>query len=317
MRTSRADMLDFSFDARSATIAIPLPETFSFDETLSYLTRSPAEILHRVEDRTVYKLIEIESKPALLAISEPGDGSGLNVRFVHGASLPSDAAVQAAVDYVREWFDLRTDLGAFYDMAAGDSLLGPLTGEFAGLRIVGCPDLFEALCWAVIGQQVNLPFAYALKRRFVETFGEHIDYDGSRYWLFPKPRDIAAAAALELKRLQFTGKKAEYVIGIAQLMESGELSKESLLALSDFQEAERRMLAIRGIGPWTAHYVLMRCLRDAAAFPIGDVGLQNALKRLLQRAEKPAPEEIRRIFAPWQGWEAYAVFYLWRSLELG
>jgi DNA-3-methyladenine glycosylase II len=315
MATPQEDMLDFSFDAHASSVTMPLPQEFSYDETLTYLTRSPDEILHVIEDRKIYRLFELEREAVLIEISENGPSS-IQIRFVEGKER-NRAAFVAAVHDVREWFDLRTDLAPFYRMAEGDPLLGALTREYFGLRIIGVQDLFEAICWAVIGQQVNLTFAYTLKKRFIETFGEHIEWNGRRYWLFPKPRDIAAVSVEELKKLQFTGKKAEYIIAIAGLMDSGSLSKEALMATGDYQDAERQMLAIRGIGPWTAHYVMMRCLRDPSAFPIGDVGLQNALKQLLQRPQKPDLDEIRQIFAPWRNWEAYAVFYLWRSLALG
>ncbi|AJY77577.1 DNA-3-methyladenine glycosylase [Paenibacillus beijingensis] len=300
----------FHSDDRSVTLTTP--SEFSYTETLMYLSRSAAECLHYVEGRSVYKLLEMEREPVLIEISEQ-DSSSIRIRFADRAPLSRAACGQAA-NYVREWFDLHTDLAPFYRMAKDDPLLGRLASDYVGLRIIGVPDLFEALIWAVLGQQVNLSFAYTLKKRFVQTFGRYTQWNGRQYWLFPKPSDIAALAVDELKKLQFTGKKAEYIIGIARLMETGALSKDGLMASGDFRAAERRLLEIRGIGPWTAHYVLMRCLRDPSAFPIGDAGLQNALKQLLQLPQKPPADEIRRLFVPWRSWEAYAVFYLWRSL---
>jgi DNA-3-methyladenine glycosylase II len=74
------------------------------------------------------------------------------------------------------------------------------------------------------------------------------------------------------------------------------------------------LVRVRGIGPWTAHYVRMRCLRDPRAFPIGDAGLHNAVKARLGLERKPTPQELQALFANWAGWEAYATFYLWHSL---
>jgi DNA-3-methyladenine glycosylase II len=306
------DMPGSSFDARTGLMTLETPAEFSFGENLAHLSRSPLECMHRVEDGTIRKLLETDGGISLLEIAE-SDGCSIRVRFVGGAPQ-SPGVYTAAAQFVQEWFDLRTDLRPFYRLAETDPLLGSLASDYFGLRIVGVPDLFEALCWAVVGQQVNLAFAYTLKKHLVEAFGRCLVRDGERYWLFPKPADLAGASVDELRKLQFTGKKAEYVIGIAQLMESGELSKESLLAAGDTRSVERKLTAIRGIGPWTAHYVMMRCLRDPSALPAGDAGLQNALKRLLNLSAKPTEEQIRQILAPWRGWEAYAVFYLWRSL---
>ncbi|MDB5084566.1 MAG: DNA-3-methyladenine glycosylase [Bacilli bacterium] len=313
MRIQKKDMLDFSFDERSGTITLSTPAEFSFAETLKYLSRSTEECLHQVEENKIYKLFEIERETVLIEISE-NSTSSIQIRFAD-ITPHSPSIYKGTVNLVLEWFDFNRDLAPFYNMANDDPLLSRLTSDYFGLRIVGIQDLFEALCWAVIGQQINLKFAYTLKKRFVETFGKHVEWNGKTYWLFPQPRQMIGVVVNDLKNLQFTGKKAEYLLGIAKLIESGTLSKQALLATGDFKAAEQQLLAIRGIGPWTAHYVLMRCLRDPSAFPIGDAGLQNALRQQLNRAQKPSEQEIRQLFSSWRDWEAYAVFYLWRSLE--
>jgi DNA-3-methyladenine glycosylase II len=110
-----------------------------------------------------------------------------------------------------------------------------------------------------------------------------------------------------------TVKKSEYIIGITQLMERGELSKEKLLEM-DFKDTEKTLIKIRGIGPWTANYVLMRCLRFPTAFPIDDVGLHNAIKFLMRAEQKPTKDELMKLSLNWSGWQSYATFYLWRVL---
>ncbi|WP_261134310.1 DNA-3-methyladenine glycosylase 2 [Bacillus sp. Marseille-Q3570] len=301
----------FNFDQELEQITIQPPREFSFAETLHYLKRSPAECMHLVDDEKVYKLLQFKERTMIIKIGENEEGN-IQVDFVLDA--PESAIVyQQVAEYIVEWFDLRTDLKPFYEMAEWDPLLSELIHKFSGLRVIGVPDLFEALCWSVIGQQVNLPFAYTVKRRFVEAYGKSLEWNGRLFWQFPDPQTITSVPVEELKKLQFTGRKAEYIIGIAELMANGHLSKQSLL--EDLQQAEKTLMSIRGIGPWSAHYVMMRCLRDPSAFPIGDAGLQNALKKHLGRQTKPAPEEIRELFSHWENWEAYAVFYLWRSLS--
>ena len=216
--------------------------------------------------------------------------------------------------YVRDWFDLDNDLKPFYEMAENDLLLQKAIDEFYGLRNVGIPDLFEALAWGILGQQINLTYAYTLKRRFVETFGRSIEWEGRQYWIFPEAKDIANLSVEDLAPLKMTIKKCEYLIGVAGLIVEGSLSKSIVMGTGDFKEAEKMLVKIRGIGPWTANYVLMRCLRFPNAFPIADVGLHNAIKHLTGAEEKPTKEEILKLAAPWKGWESYATFYLWRLL---
>jgi DNA-3-methyladenine glycosylase II len=309
MIISTKDTLDTNF--KQDSILLPLPKEFSFQEVLQYLSRSSIEVLHYIENEKIYKLFNLNNDMILIEISEYKN-STLHIKFVD-QKPKSVEDIQHIVQYVNDWFDLNTDLHRFYKLVKDDSLLKDLTKRYYGLRIIGIPDLFEVLCWAVIGQQINLTFAYTLKRRFVEAFGKSYEWNGRSFWLFPQPSQINERAIEQLRKMQFTQKKAEYIVGIAKEIKNGKLSKEVMLY--DLKKAERQLLSIRGIGPWTAHYAMMRCFRDSSAFPIGDVGLHNALKRLLHRKEKPNLKEIEEIFIPWKGWEAYAVFYLWRSLE--
>ena len=198
-------------------------------------------------------------------------------------------------------------------MAQKDPLLKMPTQNFYGLRVIGIPDLFEALCWGVLGQQINLTFAYSLKRQFVEKYGDSVEWNGKKYWVFPSYEQIAQLTPTDLADIKMTVKKSEYIIGIAKLMANGALSREQLMNMS-FKDAEKNLLKIRGIGPWTANYVLMRCLRFQTAFPIDDVGLINSIKLLRNMDRKPTKDEIVELSCPWKNWESYATFYLWRVL---
>ncbi|QQK74413.1 DNA-3-methyladenine glycosylase 2 family protein [Salicibibacter cibarius] len=281
------------------------PKAFSFKENIGYLSRSADECMFSISDEKIYRALALQNETVVVEISSEGDRI-LFVRFLSGAAQDARAEVAR---YIWEWFDLDTNLESFYQLTKNDPLLHEPTAKFYGLRNVGLPDLFEALAWGILGQQINLSFAYTLKRRFVEAFGKKVDH----YWLFPLPETIARLQVDDLAALKMTQKKAEYLIGVARLIESNELSKEKLLE-ADFKTAEKMLVNIRGIGPWTANYVLMRCLRYPSAFPIDDVGLQNAFKLTLGYDEKPTKAEIRQYAEHWRGWETYATFYLWRML---
>lgn len=293
-------------------ITIEVPAAFRYAQNLHYLTRSADECLYQVRSDCIYKVLPLKDCTPIIELSA-GAHDTLLLRFVGGSSPSLTSERAAVVDYVRDWFDLETDLQPFYAMVKADPLLSPVVSDFSGLRLMGIPDLFEALSWGIIGQQINLKFAYTLKRRLVERFGRSVSAEEERYWLFPDPQDIASLDVSDLTPLQLTTRKAEYLIGVAKLIAEGKLSKESL-AQQDLVTATRTLVGIRGIGPWTAHYVLMRCLRHPSAFPIDDVGLHNAIKHVLQLEKKPSKQEIARLASSWTGWEAYATFYLWRVL---
>ncbi|MFS0725997.1 DNA-3-methyladenine glycosylase family protein [Paenibacillus sp. 1P07SE] len=295
-------------------LLLPVPELFSFRENLSYLGRASQESLYVVREHEVWRVVELGGQVVLLRIRESKDEQALRVDFAGPGPHPDAEGRAAAGRYVRHWLDMDTDLAPFYTMADADPLLHEPVRRFAGLRVVGIPDLFEAMSWGIIGQQINLPFAYTLKSRFVEQYGSHIDWQGQTYRLFPTPERVAGLTVDELRPLQMSVRKSEYLIGVARLIASGALSREGLLAEGELQQIEQALVKIRGIGPWTAHYVIMRCLRLPAAFPIADVGLHLALKQALGWDRKPVVPEIKELAAGWAGWEAYATFYLWRTL---
>lgn len=285
------------------------PSDFNFQECLVFLGRSDAEVLHLIHENSFFKCIKIKEKKILMKVSMKQEKLVIEFPDV----LPNKFSRLQAAKYIWNLFDLDRDMKPFYELAEKDALLNTVVSTHHGLRIIGIPDLFEALTWAIIGQQINLNFAYTLKRRLTEVYGENYEFDGKTMWIFPEPEIIAALHVSDLQKLQFTTRKAEYILGIARSISDGTLSKEQLLLLEK-EEARAFLLSIRGIGGWTADYVLMKCLKDPAAFPIADVGLHNAIKAQLDLERKPSIEEILKLSAGWKGLEAYAAFYLWRSL---
>lgn len=301
------------FDKVNEEIVIALPVAFDMKANLGYLQRSNNECMYEVDNDIIRRVIAIGEIQTLVQIKVI-DNKQMIVHPLAGTKLDETQQRTEVADYVREWFDLDNELTPFYEMATADPLLKMPIEKFYGLRLIGIPDLFEALCWGVLGQQINLAFAYTLKKQFVEKFGDFIEWHGKKYWIFPTNERIAQLTPNDLADIKMTVKKSEYIIGIAQLMASGELSKEKLIEAGNFKEVEKSLIKIRGIGPWTANYVLMRCLRFPSAFPIDDVGLINAIKTLLNMDRKPTKEEILALSIPWANWESYATFYLWRVL---
>lgn len=285
---------------------------FNFIDVLMYLNRNPKEVLHQVdiENKHVTKAILINEQNIIIRISKQDEF--LSLEFVLG-HVDVDV-VNKVCRYVDEWFDLNRDLRPFYQLASKDQLLSEIVSSHRGLRIVGVNDLFEALCWAIMGQQISLHVAYSLKQKLVTTFGESLIFEEKEYWLFPTPEKIASISLEDLRELSFTQRKAEYLLGVAQLMTEASLIRQRIENLA-LEQMEKELVAIRGIGKWSANYVMMRCFRHPDAFPLADVGLHNALKKILNQDEKPTMLEIEAMAENWIGWRSYATFYLWRTLQ--
>lgn len=289
------------------TINIPT-NLFSFRECLRYLGRNEQECSHFVDGDRLYTLVYWGKTLYQLDISH--NGQELIVGVDQTLSVEAETYLS---QYIRNWFDLDMDLSTFYEAMRSDTIMEPLTQKFQGLPMMRMANFFEALCWSILGQQINLRFAYQLKRQFAEKYGQAVPIKGRILYQFPEPERIARLDIETLKEIQFSKQKANYIIGIAQAFCAGRLNKADLEGQRP-EAIHQQLIALKGIGNWTASYILMKVFGDPSAFPIADVGLHNALKEQLGLDKKPSLEEIQALAKPWQGWEAYATFYLWHSL---
>ena len=292
------------------TFSIPKPLYFNFQEICWFLDRGYDDCLHQVGNFGIRKLLWIDEKPILIQISDQQDE--LQIDLLNDAQ--TDVSLQV-VAFVKDWFDLERDLAAFYSHMSQFPTLNERIGQFKGLRLLSINDLFEALAWAIIGQQINLTFAYRLKRRLVEKYGHQFVFEGEHYYHFPHFSQLVQVAVADLKEMQFSTRKAEYLIGIAQSLQENQISKPSLLALSHTEEMIVTLCKLRGIGEWTANYALMKSLKRMDSIPYGDAGLLKAIQLLNEMEQRPNRAEVVDFFKPHQGWEAYITFYLWQSLS--
>jgi len=181
---------------------------------------------------------------------------------------PFDAETEPVV---RAVLGLAFDLEPFYAWAAGDAVLAPIVPRLAGFRPSLSPDPFEFLVGAIASQQVSLFSALAVRNRLVERYGERAE----RAWAFPSRERLAGARVDELAALGFTRRKAEYVVGLAR----ADIDLDALAALPD-DEVRARLVAVRGIGEWTAEWFLARHLARSSAWPPGDIALRKAVAPL-------------------------------------
>ncbi|OIJ13559.1 DNA-3-methyladenine glycosylase [Anaerobacillus alkalilacustris] len=191
---------------------------------------------------------------------------------------------------------LHTDLAVLFQ----DNRGLPLLCEF---------DLYYCVMKTIIHQQLNLSFAHTLTERFVKSFGK--EQDG--VWFPPTPETVSNLDYEDLRKLQFSQRKAEYVIDTSKLIASGELNLDELKLLKD-EEAIEQLVRIRGIGYWTAENILLFGMARKNLFPVKDIGIQNAAKNLFELEKKPTVEELLTMSEQWSPYKSYASLYLWESL---
>lgn len=293
------------------SIAIPLPKLFSWPLMLAHIGRSDRELLQQVVKEQVYRAILLEGQWHLVRVWAEGN-------VLHTDSLLSDLSpdqAKALQAWIRIWLGLEQDLEGFYALAASDSLLKPLLEPLSGFRVGGIPDLFEALGWTVLGQQINLAFAYTLKARLVQTYGTELSdpQSGITCWGWPDPEGIAALDPEVLRPLSISRAKSRALVACAEAIASGQLSRAQLVELQDAGAQEAALIKLKGIGPWSAQYVMLRCLQQPQAFPAGDAGLQNNVKRLLGLEAKPDAKTLREMATQWQPFQGLAAGYIWQA----
>lgn len=293
----------------SRSFSIPLPPSYPVDRILGYLGRDADSLTVQVSGQSFALGLWIGGVPAVLRVEmAPGEARAR----LEGRRLPPAVnAEEKARDYLRRLLGLHIDPEPFERQVQASPRLAPLVAGRLGLRIPQTPDLFDGLAWVVLGQQITLAFAYTLRRRLVERTGTPLP-DG----LFTPPtaERVANLTIEELTGVQFSRRKAEYLIGAAQRIVSGELDLERLAAGTP-EEAEAGLLAVHGLGPWSAHYLMMRAFGFEDCVPVGDAGLVKGLARFFHLPERPGAAETLELMRPFAPYRSWATFHLWQSLK--
>jgi DNA-3-methyladenine glycosylase II len=188
--------------------------------------------------------------------------------------------------------------------------LSSLVQEHAGTPLILDFSPYLSLMKCIIHQQLNMSFAYTLTKRLVETYGE--EKEGILF--YPLPEKVASLSYEDLKELQFSQRKAEYLIDTSRLIVNGELSLEELEKMKD-EEIYEKLIKIRGIGAWTIQNLLLFGYGRQNLFPKADIGIQNAIKRYFELDKKPTNEQMDYLSKGWDPFLSYASLYLWRSIE--
>lgn len=292
--------------------AFDLPAGYPIERIYKYLGREHDSLTVRVEGQGFTTALRLAGGPRLLRVDLRPEGGRFEILPAgRGANaLPAEAAAEALAT-VRRLLGLARGPEEFEAHAAGDPALAPLLDGRRGLRIPQVADPFDGLIWVIVGQQISLPFAYALRRALIEMRGEPA---GLGLSVPPEPEAVAALEPEELTAHRYSRRKAEYLIGVARLVAGGALPFDRL-AQAPAPEVEARLLAVRGLGPWSVQYLLMRVFGFDDCLPVGDAGLARALERHFALDAPPDGRRMTTLMAPFAPFRSWATFYLWQSLE--
>lgn len=246
-----------------------------------------------VAARTVRRLVDLGS--GAVPVTAHLTGTGVDVR------TDDHRAPDAGDDLAARWFGLGDDLTAVHDALHDDPVLGPLLAARPHLRVPGHPDGFEAAVQAVLTQQVSLRAGRTTGGRLAAAYGRP---HPSGLLAFPRPQDVAAADPVALQAvLRVPHARARAVHALAVACADG----LPLAPGAPVDEVRGALLAVPGIGPWTADVVALRALGDRDAYPSGDLVLRRALG-------VPHARDVAAAGRAWAPWRAFAATHLWASV---
>jgi AraC family transcriptional regulator, regulatory protein of adaptative response / DNA-3-methyladenine glycosylase II len=303
-------------------LRLPYRPPIDLDRMLGFLAARAIPGVESVESGRYRRTLMLPNGTGILAVSA-GEQGGREPGYIECELQLEDLRdLTAAVQRCRRLLDLDADPEAVTGYLAGDPVLGPPALACPGRRAPGHVDGNELALRAVLGQQVSVAAARRLGARLVAAYGKPLERpEGSLTHCFPTAETLASA---DPATLPMPGARASALTGLAAALASGQLSLDPG---AERDRAEAQLLAMPGVGPWTAAYIRMRALSDPDAFLPTDVGVLESLSRLGALPAGTAPTgaaaRSRAVKAAaglaegWRPWRSYAVHHLWAHLEEG
>ena len=300
------------------TTAITPLAPFDFTLTVGYQTYFQGRYgTDSLQDGVYRRLLDLVDKLVLASVRSVGNPNepGLTVEL-QGEALGSHE-ITAATQQVKWLLGTDEDLTPFYDLTRQDSTMSAIVDRFYGLHLPHTASVFEAMVMAITGQQIATNVARIIRSLIIETHGPRQTFDGETFYAFPHPETLAGLSVDQLRGLKLSQRKAEYVRGIAQTefdRFSGGL--ESLRLMTD-KEAVQTVVSMRGVGHWTAQWVLIRALGRPDALPLGDLALRRAVSRLYFGGEDLTDARLEEFAQRWSPWRTYSTVYMFTAQRVG
>lgn len=269
---------------------------YDFDAMLGYLSGRAIPGVEVVDAVSWRRAIALDGVRGTVTVSHDEKKH----RLVADFHMAGPVVIVDGIARVKDLFDLDAAPAEIQDHLESDPALGKSIKARPGLRVPGAWDPFELVIRAIIGQQISVAGARTLLGRLAQAFGAPVELGGTLTRLFPGPEGLVGK---DLQSIGLTKTRAATLAAVATAFAS---DKDYIHTSMEAEEASRRLLAIKGIGPWTAQYVILRALRNPDAFPASDLILMKSAG-----ATKPKDLEIQA--EAWRPWRGYAAQHLWAS----
>ena len=291
------------------TFSIAPVAPFRLDLTAWALRRRRQNIIDRWDGRTYRRVLPFGNVPVEVAVTQTGPSDAPRLRVaLTGLGLRPEFKEQAK-SQIEKMLGLRVDLGSFYRMASHDAKLLLLVEKFRGVKPPRFPTIFETLANAFACQQLSLEAGLGMLSRMACACGLSLEQNGETSYAFPRPEDLLELGPGAIRELGFSENKSRAFLELANNIVSGRINFDSLEQM-DNEAVVASLLELRGVGRWTAEYVLLRGLKPLNVFPGDDVGARNRLAKWLQSKEPLDYDGVARATRNWEPYAGMVYFHM-------
>ena len=267
-------------------------------------------------DGVFSRALEVGCKTVALSVRSVGEVERPRIEVrLEGDRLSSEYESKV-VEVATRLVGAQGGLTEFYDSVEDDDPMAEFTGQFRGLGIAQSASPFEGLVLSILGQQISNEVARVLRDLLVDTLGKVVSVNGVDYRAFPSPATIADAGIDDLRGMKLSARKAEYISDIAESVASRSLDLDSLADMPDESIVEE-LVSLRGVGPWTAHWLLIRAFGRPDGVPGGDLAIQRSLGALYNGGKRLTENEAVELSARWRPYRSYLVTYMFAAARQG
>lgn len=290
------------------THSIALPSDYQIAEFLTFHQRDSQQFAERVSNETLEKGLIWESAPACLTVRFTPEYAQAQLQLETNQPITAEQLKRWPA-WLEYFLGLKQPTADFFQQHKNHPELGALIRQQPGLRVAQTGSPFEAISWAIIGQQISVAAALNVRRRFIELSGEQ---HASGLWCYPDAQRVAQVSIEQLRSVGLSFNKARAIAQISQLLNSQTLQFPEQVSADNVEQLRTELLAIAGIGPWTVNYTLMRGFAWLDGSLHGDAAVRRYLQALLKQETLSAKqtEHWLKQFSPWR---ALVAAHLWHS----
>ncbi|MGZ5076068.1 MAG: DNA-3-methyladenine glycosylase family protein [Methylobacter sp.] len=287
------------------TCALELPKHYRTGDILAFHKRDALAIAESVDDHSLRKGLVWNDQAACLTISFHQNSADAEL-IIDGMANANGADIFYGM--VRRMLGLNQLVEDFEQIYRHHPQIGKLIAQQPGLRVPTTATVFEALSWAITAQQISVKAAISIRRKLIQTAGL---LHSSGLFCYPDAKQLVRVSESDLRQIGFSKNKAQTLLTVSRMIENGEIRLKNEVNTADVEEISRQLLQIRGIGPWTVNYALLRGFGWLDGSLHGDIAVRGGLQALLGSVDKITEQQAQQWLSQFSPWRALVAAHLW------